>query len=918
MRIDRVEGKAFGPFAGDQLELTPGLNIIHGPNESGKSSWHAALYAGLCGMRRGKGARLIADREFARRRQPWTGKSWAVGVTLTRDDGTRIEMHHDLAGQVDCRATDVAVGRDISATMMFDGSPDGSRLLGLNRRTMLSTVCVRQADLLGLLGDAKELQETLQKAAATAGADATAEAALTCIAQFHREKIGTERANATKPLRKAVVAAEDAEEALEEAQVAHSAHLQLVVRRDRAQQRVDDAAEQLAAVRGAVAREALRELEERVVEVSALSSRAGDSPPRDVSQDDEVANAVAVALAAYENRPSVDGPLAGTTSAELEAQISALPSMPSGDLEPHHEVTTAHRAWERAADALKLHEKGRPEEGVAGRKMDAAPGELRQAADDLESAVPSIDPELAERIEYLRATPASSSSNKNVAWGGAGALALLGVVAIVLNQPVVAVVLMAAAVGGVIFGLRSQRGGIEPSSELPALEARLAFQSEAAAQAQRRRDAAAARAAEWNVGADPAELRRLARETEDLDTLEQRRHQWQAARDELAETLASAASDLTARLIARDVSVDDGLAAAMESYCDACRERSALAAAAARRDDLQALLEGRLGAEREQTERSQRRRDAEAAVVDAAVAAGLSGNDVDELAAALHDWLEQRASTLEQNAAALDDWRRLQFLLDGASVEELTSELERRRAALPVEPATSVRLESDTEAQLARLVKEHRELADAAAEIRGETQTSERNLPSVAEAEEALERARAEEQRLRRLDRTLATATELLTKARDDVHRTIAPKLQSGVEQRLSKVTSGRYREVTVDPQTLQVQVRDQGGSWRDAALLSHGTAEQVYLLLRLAMAEHLCTTGETAPLILDDVTVQSDSDRTVAILELLHEMSRDRQIVLFTQEDDVLAWAKRHITGGRDQLMQLEGPRSLRAVEVA
>lgn len=65
---------------------------------------------------------------------------------------------------------------------------------------------------------------------------------------------------------------------------------------------------------------------------------------------------------------------------------------------------------------------------------------------------------------------------------------------------------------------------------------------------------------------------------------------------------------------------------------------------------------------------------------------------------------------------------------------------------------------------------------------------------------------------------------------------------------------------------------------------LSHGTAEQVYLL-RLALAEHLCATGESAPLLLDDVTVQADGDRARGMLELLHALSAERQVVLFSQE---------------------------------
>ena len=57
-------------------------------------------------------------------------------------------------------------------------------------------------------------------------------------------------------------------------------------------------------------------------------------------------------------------------------------------------------------------------------------------------------------------------------------------------------------------------------------------------------------------------------------------------------------------------------------------------------------------------------------------------------------------------------------------------------------------------------------------------------------------------------------------------------------------------------------------------------------------MAQHLVTTGERAPLILDEVTAQSDGERKRELLEVLHQLSGERQVILFTHDDDVLACA--------------------------
>ena len=82
MRIESVTAHAFGPLTGQTLELAEGLTIVFGPNESAKSSWHAALFAGLCGMRRVRGGKSSEDVSFAERHRPWIGEAWSVEVDV--------------------------------------------------------------------------------------------------------------------------------------------------------------------------------------------------------------------------------------------------------------------------------------------------------------------------------------------------------------------------------------------------------------------------------------------------------------------------------------------------------------------------------------------------------------------------------------------------------------------------------------------------------------------------------------------------------------------------------------------------------------------------------------------------------------------------------------------------------------------
>ena len=198
MRIRSVTAHAFGPLAGKKQEFADGMTVIIGDNESGKSSWHAAIFAALCGRRRGAGRPRDDEQRFIDSHKPWDGDRWLVSAEIRLDDGRRIEMRQDLAGKVDCHAKDLDISEDVSAEVMNEGAPDASRWLGLDRSSFVGTACIEQAQMLRVRTEAGGLQQHLQRAAATANADSTAAAALAQIASFRSQHVGLDRANSTR------------------------------------------------------------------------------------------------------------------------------------------------------------------------------------------------------------------------------------------------------------------------------------------------------------------------------------------------------------------------------------------------------------------------------------------------------------------------------------------------------------------------------------------------------------------------------------------------------------------------------------------------------------------------------------------------------------------------------------------------
>ena len=95
------------------------------------------------------------------------------------------------------------------------------------------------------------------------------------------------------------------------------------------------------------------------------------------------------------------------------------------------------------------------------------------------------------------------------------------------------------------------------------------------------------------------------------------------------------------------------------------------------------------------------------------------------------------------------------------------------------------------------------------------------------------------------------------------------------------QLTDGQYGGVALD-RSFHLSAEPSGSPvYRDAALLSAGTLDQLYLAVRLAICELVLP--PSAPLVLDDALANFDDTRCAAALRLLREYSRDRQILLFT-----------------------------------
>lgn len=906
MWIRKVVAGAFGPFDGDQLELAPGMNVICGPNEAGKSTWHGALYAALCGMRRGRGRARAEDQEFKDCHFPWHLDRWEVSAEVELSDGRALELYHDLDGRVDSRITDLGTGGDISSEYIFDGAPDGSRLLGLTRDIVLSTIFVRQAHILAVTENAASLQEQLQRAAATSGNDATAEEALALIEVFKKENVGTQVRHSTKPLRSAISEFEKCQSEMESARRQHAEYVRLVQEAQEAETAAGEAAREFGVARALEAREELERLTRRLARAEEIAETLPpERPPERQGMEAEVKE-LRDSLAAFQGRPHPQPRPEGRSAAAIAEELEALPEPPEEDTEVHESVSEALDRLKDRRSALETTLTDPVAEPPETELEGTTTSELRRLADEIETQVPGVDPDLVEQLRQARTTEAKPRIG---ATGIAGTAAIL----VGFGLAIAGLLLIGAAVAlvGLVLLVIRAFGRPEPAVPTAELQTRVTYQQEARRHAERRRQKAAERLEELGLPREPEGLRRLARTADSAEADRARYAHWHLRIQRLEVEAECAEGAVKSALQERGVAdaADAGVPAEdlVERYRQQCRTHAEAARLAARRKDLEAELQARRGVEAAWEERKRQRQQSESELSAALAAVGLEVVEPSELAQAAETWLGEHQARETRNREAREGWAELNGVLQGETLDGLRAGVDELRNNLPSMPDDWSGDEGSTVPEdLTRLEREAREAARCADELRGRSQDRADNIPDVALAEETFQKAEEELKRVRGLDRVLERTHQFLSEARDQVQRAIAPRLKTAVERYLPSITGGRYTEVLVNADTLKVSVRDGFGQWRDAEHLSHGTKEQIYLLLRVGLVEFIATTGEAAPLVLDDVTVQCDATRTVGVLEMLLALSDGRQIVLFSQEQEVLDWARERLEGERDRLVEL------------
>ena len=241
------------------------------------------------------------------------------------------------------------------------------------------------------------------------------------------------------------------------------------------------------------------------------------------------------------------------------------------------------------------------------------------------------------------------------------------------------------------------------------------------------------------------------------------------------------------------------------------------------------------------------------------------------------DW-QQALTQWDALTDAQRDWQRAESQL--ATVKAMA-----KTAKAPAFPDTLSYSSVDTERLLAEGRAELRQTETRLSQYAGRVEA----LGDPESLKKQLSELYARGRKLEGTYMALSAAQDALTQARQELQRKFAPRISSRAGELMAKMTEGRYDRFQLAEDFSLLAGADQEDTLHEAMWRSAGTLDQLYLSLRLAVAEAL---APNAPLILDDALVRFDDVRLNAAMQILKEESDSKQVILFTcqnREKDVL-----------------------------
>ena len=191
MKIKNIKVNAYGNIENKDINLEEGINIIHGANESGKSTLLNYIISIFYGISRNKDGKALSDYE---KYKPWNSNEFSGRISYKLENGEKYEIFRDFNKKNPKIYNDKL--EDISDRFETD-KKDGSKFfieqMGIDKQMYLSTVVSTQEEV---RLDEKKQNMLIQKIANLAGTgedNVSYKKALIKLQEKIRDEIGTNK-----------------------------------------------------------------------------------------------------------------------------------------------------------------------------------------------------------------------------------------------------------------------------------------------------------------------------------------------------------------------------------------------------------------------------------------------------------------------------------------------------------------------------------------------------------------------------------------------------------------------------------------------------------------------------------------------------------------------------------------------------
>jgi len=197
LKIKNIKVNAYGNIENKDINLEKGINIIHGANESGKSTLLNYIVSSFYGISKNKDGKALSDYE---KYKPWNSTEFSGRISYELENGEKYEIFRDFNKKNPKIYNDKL--EDISDKFETD-KKDGSKFfieqMGIDKQMYLSTVVSTQEEV---RLDEKNQNMLIQKIANLAGTgedNVSYKKALTKLQEKIRDEIGTSKTS-QKPI----------------------------------------------------------------------------------------------------------------------------------------------------------------------------------------------------------------------------------------------------------------------------------------------------------------------------------------------------------------------------------------------------------------------------------------------------------------------------------------------------------------------------------------------------------------------------------------------------------------------------------------------------------------------------------------------------------------------------------------------